>query len=151
MNKKLIDVCKLKEHIITIAPDATVKEAVYRLNKHKIGCLIVMEKTDIVGLISERDILKILGKTDVNDNIHNVLIRDIMTPKEKLVVADPEDTVDYLMNIMNERGIRHIPLVSKEGKLVCLTSIRDIIRILLNDSRSEAKFLAEYVQGKYPE
>jgi CBS domain-containing protein len=50
---------------------------------------------------------------------------------------------------MNEKKIRHIPLVSDEGKLVCLTSIRDIIRILLKDSKAKVKYLSDYVQGKY--
>ena len=149
MNKRLIDVCKLKENIITIEPDATIKDAVYHLNKHKIGCLIVMENTNIIGIISERDILSKLGSTDVEDEIHAVKINEIMTPKENLVVGHPEDTVEYLMNVMNEKKIRHIPLVSDEGKLVCLTSIRDIIRILLKDSKAKVKYLSDYVQGKY--
>ena len=149
MNKRLIDVCKLKENIITINPDATIKDAVYQLNKHKIGCLIVMENTNIIGIISERDILSKLGSTDVEDEIHAVKINEIMTPKENLVVGHPEDTVEYLMNVMNEKKIRHIPLVSDEGKLVCLTSIRDIIRILLRDSKAKVKYLSDYVQGKY--
>lgn len=149
MNRKLIDVCKLKENIITVAPDATIKEAVYQLNKHKIGCLIVMESTNILGIISERDVLNKLGDTSVNDDIHHVKVSEIMTPKEKLVVGHPEDTVEYLMNIMNAEGIRHIPLVNEEGKLVCLTSIRDIIRIILKDSKSQVKYLSDYVQGKY--
>ncbi|MBT4331812.1 MAG: CBS domain-containing protein [Candidatus Cloacimonetes bacterium] len=149
MNKRLIDVCKLKENIITINPDATIKDAVYQLNKHKIGCLIVMENTNIIGIISERDILSKLGSTDVEDEIHAVKINEIMTPKENLVVGHPEDTVEYLMNVMNEKKIRHIPLVSEEGNLVCLTSIRDIIRILLKDSKAKVKYLSDYVQGKY--
>lgn len=149
MNRRLIDVCKLKEKIITIEPDATIKDAVYQLNKHKIGCLIVMEDTNIVGIISERDILGKLGSTNVQDEIHAVKISEIMTPKEKLIVGHPEDTVEYLMNIMNAEGIRHIPLVNDEGKLVCLSSIRDIIRILLKDSKSKVKYLSDYVQGKY--
>ena len=149
MNKRLIDVCKLKENIITIEPDATIKDAVYHLNKHKIGCLIVMENTNIIGIISERDILSKLGTTDVKDEIHTTKIIEIMTPKENLVVGHPEYTVEYLMNVMNEKKIRHIPLVSDEGKLVCLTSIRDIIRILLKDSKAKVKYLSDYVQGKY--
>ncbi|RLC56622.1 MAG: hypothetical protein DRH89_05300 [Candidatus Cloacimonadota bacterium] len=149
MNKKLIDVCKLKENIITIGPDATIKDAVYQLNKHKIGCLIVMENTNILGIISERDVLGKLGSTSVKDEIHAVKISEIMTPKEKLIVGHPEDTVEYLMNIMNAEGIRHIPLVNDEGKLVCLTSIRDIIRIILKDSKTKVKYLSDYVQGKY--
>ena len=149
MNRKLIDVCKLKENIITITPDATIKDAVYQLNKHKIVCLIVMKDTNILGILSERDLLKILGDTDVQDDIHHISVSEIMTPREKLIVGHPEDTVEYLMNIMNEKKIRHIPLVNDEGKLVCLTSIRDLIRILLKDSKSKVKYLSDYVQGKY--
>lgn len=150
MNKRLIDVCKLKEHIITITPDATIKDAVYRLNKHKIGCLIVMENTDILGILSERDILNKLGTTSVSDEIHHVKVNEIMTPKEKLVVGNPEDTIESLMGMMNEKNIRHIPLIDEVGKLVCLTSVRDLIRILLKDSKSQVKYLSDYVTGKYP-
>jgi len=149
MNKRLMDVCKLKEHIITIKPDATIKEAVYHLSKHKIGCLIVMENTNILGILSERDILGKLGTTDVLEEIHAGKVSEIMTPKERLIVGHSEDTVEYLMNIMNEKKIRHIPLVNEEGKLVCLTSMRDIIRIILNDSKAKVKYLSDYVQGKY--
>ncbi len=149
MNRRLIDVCKLKEHIITIAPDATIKDAVYQLNKHKIGCLIVMENTDILGILSERDVLKKLGITNISNEIHHVKVSEIMTPKEKLVVGNPEDTVESLMGMMNETNIRHIPLIDEEGKLVCLTSVRDIIRTLLKDSKSQIKYLSDYVQGKY--
>jgi len=150
MNKRLIDVCKFKDYLITIKPNATIDDAVYHLNKHKIGCLIVIKDTNIVGIISERDILNKLGNTDIKNNIHHVKVSEIMTPKEKLIVGHPEDTVEYLMNIMHDEGIRHIPLVNDEGKLVCLTSIRDLIRILLKDSKSRVKHLSNYVQGKYP-
>jgi len=149
MNRKLIDVCKLKESIITVTPDATIKDAVYQLNKHKIGCLIVMEDTNIMGIVSERDILKKLGNTEVQEEIHHVKVTEIMTPKEKLIVGHPEDTVEYLMNIMHEKKIRHIPLVNEEGKLVCLTSMRDLIRIILKESKARVKYLSDYVQGKY--
>ena len=149
MNRKLIDVCKLKDNIITIELDASIKDAVYHLNKHKIGCLIVMEGTNIMGIVSERDILKILGNTEIQEEIHHVKVTEIMTPKEKLVVGHPEDTVEYLMNIMHEKKIRHIPLVNEEGKLVCLTSMRDLIRIILKESKARVKYLSDYVQGKY--
>jgi len=149
MNKKLIDVCKLKDKIITITPNAIISDAVYKLNKYKIGCLIVMEKADIVGIISERDVLYTLGKTNIDKDIHDVEISEIMTPKENLIVGHPEDTIEYLMNIMNEKKIRHIPLVDEKGKLVCLTSIRDLIRVLLKDSKAKVKYLSDYVQGKY--
>jgi CBS domain-containing protein len=108
-----------------------------------------MKDTDILGIISERDVLKKLGNTSVEDEIHHVTVNEIMTTKENLIVGHPEDTVEYLMNIMNEKKIRHIPLVNDEGKLVCLTSIRDLIRVLLKDSKSKVKYLSDYVQGKY--
>lgn len=150
MNKRLIDVCKLKERIIKVDIDDTIKDVVYQLNKHKIGCLIVMKDNDIAGIVSERDILCKLGNTDVDDSIHRIKVNEIMTPKEKLVVGHPEDTIEYLMNIMNEKKIRHIPLVNENGELVCLTSIRDLIRVILKDSKAKVKYLSDYVQGKYP-
>lgn len=149
MDKKLSDVCKLEENLITVTSDSTIKDAVYKLNKHKIGCLIVIKDTKTVGILSERDILKQLGNTNVNKEIYNIKVSEVMTKKDKLVVGHPEDTIEYLMNVMNEKKIRHIPLVNDEGKLVCLTSMRDLIRVILKDSKAKIKYLSDYVQGKY--
>jgi CBS domain-containing protein len=150
MKQKLIDVCKFKENIFTISSDAKIKDAVFLLNKNNIGCLVVIDDGNIVGIVSERDILRELGNTSIKNEIHNVKISKIMTPREQLVLGHTGDTIEDLMGYMDEKNIRHIPLVDEEGKLVCLTSSRDIIKILLKVSHSKIKYLSDYVEGKYP-
>jgi CBS domain-containing protein len=149
MNRKLSAICNFKK-VKTIDPEATIKVAVDILNEHHIGCLVVMANDEIAGILSERDILKTLGNTSVNDNIHHIVVKDVMTKKEDLIVADPESTLEQLMHIMRDSNIRHIPIVDNDGKLTCITSIRDVVRLLLEDSEEKVDHLNDYITGKYP-
>ena len=149
MNRKLSAICNFKK-VKTIEPEATIKDAVDILNEHHIGCLVVMENNEIAGIMSERDILKTLGNTQVNDQIHHIKVKDIMTKKDELIVADPDSTLEQLMHIMRDSNIRHIPIVDKDGKLTCITSIRDVVRLLLEDSKEKVDHLNDYITGKYP-
>ena len=151
MNRKLTELCIGDIKIHTIKPDDTIKNAVDVLNKNRIGSLIVMDDNkEIHGIVSERDILIKLANTNVKDNVHNIVIKEIMTKREKLIVGNPDDTLEYLMNVMLENKIRHIPIVDENEKLKCLISMRDIIKFLLKESKQKVKYLRDYVQGKYP-
>ena len=69
MNRQLSAICNFKK-VKTINPEATIKEAVDILNEHHIGCLVVMnDKVEIEGIMSERDILTILGNTNISDDM----------------------------------------------------------------------------------
>ena len=151
MNRKLSELCIGDIKIHTIKPDDTIKNAVDVLNKNRIGSLIVMDDNkEIHGIVSERDILIKLAETNVKDNVHNIVIKEIMTKREKLIVGNPDDTLEYLMNVMLENKIRHMPIVDENEKLKCLISMRDIIKFLLKESKQKVKYLRDYVQGKYP-
>ena len=151
MNRKLTELCIGDIKIHTIKPDDTIKNAVDVLNKNRIGSLIVMDDNkEIHGIVSERDILVKLAETNVKDNVHNIVIKEIMTKRENLIVGNPDDTLEYLMNVMLENKIRHMPIVDENEKLKCLISMRDIIKFLLKESKQKVKYLRDYVQGKYP-
>ena len=150
MNRQLSAICNFKK-VKTIGPEATIKEAVDILNENHIGCLVVMnDNMEIEGIMSERDILTILGNTDISDDIHHMKVKDVMTTKENLIVASPEATLEQLMHVMRDNNIRHIPIVDENGKLACITSIRDVIRLLLQDSTQQVDHLSNYITGKYP-
>lgn len=150
MNRKLNEICNFKK-VKTINPDATLKDVVDLLNEHHIGCLVVLNsKEDLEGIISERDILCTLGKADINDNIHQISVKEIMTPKEKLIVARSDATLEQLMHVMRDSNIRHIPILDENDKLTCITSIRDVVRLLLKDSTEKVDQLNNYITGKYP-
>jgi CBS domain-containing protein len=150
MNRHLKDICSFKK-VRTIAPDSTIKSAVDILNEYHIGCLVVMDASeDLVGIISERDIMQTLGNTSINDDIHHMAVQDIMTPKEKIVTATADNTLEQLMKVMRDNNIRHIPILDEEGKLTCITSIRDVIRLLLEKTTQKVDHLNNYITGKYP-
>ncbi|PLV60001.1 IMP dehydrogenase [Thermotoga sp. KOL6] len=108
---------------ITVTPDMTVKEAVELMAEYKIGGLpVVDESGKLVGLLTNRDIRfeRNLSKK----------IKDLMTPREKLIVASPDISLEKAKDILHEHRIEKLPLVSKEEKLVGLITIKDILSVI---------------------
>jgi CBS domain-containing protein len=144
--KQILD---LKENkIYQILEDAVVFEAIEELTKNKIGLLIVKNSNgDISGVVSERDIVRkcVYPKKDPLQ----LRVCEIMTPREKIVVAGEEDDIQSLMNTMSEKRIRHLP-VFKGKEMSGVISIGDIIKNLLEIKEYEIKSLIEYISGKYP-
>lgn len=145
---KLINLLEKKGHeIVKIDGAKSVFEAIQLLNKQKIGSLLVMDADKkLAGIITERDILfKCLNSE--KDNKH-IRISEIMTPKEKLIIATAEDSLTYAMKVMINKRIRHLPIVD-EKKVLGLLSIGDILKEVLDQSESEVKLLREYITNPY--
>lgn len=144
--KKILD---LKDHkIYQIHEEALVFEAIEELTKNKVGLLIVKNSNgDISGVVSERDIIQkcVYQKKDPQQ----LRVSEIMTPREKIVVAAEEDDIQSLMNTMTEKRIRHLP-VFKGKEMTGVISIGDIIKNMLEIKDYEIKTLIEYISGKYP-
>ncbi|MDK2785861.1 MAG: dehydrogenase [Thermotoga sp.] len=108
---------------ITVTPDMTVKEAVDLMSEYKIGGLpVVDEEGKLVGLLTNRDIRfeRNLSKK----------IKDLMTPREKLIVAPPDISLEKAKEILHEHRIEKLPLVSRDNKLVGLITIKDILSVI---------------------
>lgn len=144
---KVKDILKGKgTKVATVGAEDTVYHAIKKLVEKNIGSLLVVdEKGAIAGIITERDILKecdqrlqSLGETKVGD---------VMT--KKLIVASPEDDVDYVENIMTENRIRHLPIVSGE-KLEGIISIGDLVNVQRAQCKVENRYLKAYISGDYP-
>ena len=109
-------------------PDETIQQAVEKMASHNVGSLpIVDNEMRIKGIFTERDLVHLLARHGPN------ALRD---PLEKhmtrqLVTAHPDDPIPALAHKMIEHGIRHIPVVDTEGKLLGVVSIRRILRHLL--------------------
>lgn len=124
--------------LITISPDAPVLRAAEVLNGHNIGALLVCDNSgDLVGIISERDIVR--GLSECAPNINDVKVSDLMTPE--VVTCGPGDDVNEIMSIMDERRIRHIPVL-KDNRLSAIISSRDVMSAMLEDSRSHCKTMS---------
>lgn len=152
--KKVSDLLKEKGYAVyTISDNAKMKDAVRLFNEKRIGALMVVnEQGDIRGIVTERDIMIKLGRTE--GEVKDMSVQLMMTPQEELVVATPEDDIEYLMKMMTSKRIRHIPIVDGESKckLNGVISIRDVVKALLSDVelKEENKLLKDYLNGGYP-
>ena len=132
-------------HLITIRPDDTVEAAIRKLVDNKIGAMPVCDgKGNLIGIISERDLLKECAQRA--KSIDKTTIKDIMT--RNVVIGIPEDDLDYVTDIMTQKGIRHLPIMDGP-KLEGMVSIRDVVDIQLEKSKAEARFLNDYISGGY--
>ncbi len=150
MNRKIKTLFEKRSNVIySTSGDTTIKDAVDLMNKHHIGSLVVLSKKgEIEGIFTERDVMMKLANTD--DLVGHLKVKEIMTPKEKLIITDGESTIEELMVLMTNSKIRHIPVVDENEILQGVLSIRDIIRILLHDSKQKVNQLNNYITGKYP-
>ena len=125
----------------TISQDQPVKEAVRLLAVRKIGALVVLdEKGDIAGIVSERDIVANLanGPADVlAAPVSRVMTWDVFT-------CTPTDTTDQLMAQMTNSRIRHLP-VKENGKLAGIISIGDVVKWRIAEVESREEALREYI------
>ena len=128
--------------VLTIGPDATLADVAQKLVEHNIGSLVVCRNDELVGIITERDLLHSWAQG--NEDLTAVQVQRIMTAE--LVTASPADPVEKIMGLMTTKRIRHLPILS-EGKLAGLVSIGDVVKAHLNHLAVENKFMKDYIQG----
>ena len=146
---KLKDVLKDKGRTVhSITPTGTINEALALMNAMRVGSLMVIDDKGIQGILSERDILRCVGT--VPSDFRKRPVGEAMTPKDRLVVAHQDDDLNYAMNVMTEKRIRHVPVIDDQGAIQGIVSVGDIIKAMRVDKDIEIKFLLEYIEGKYP-
>jgi len=111
------------EDVITVEEKATIKKAVELMNKHEIGCLIVVKRGKPAGIVTERDMLKriLLESKDPE----KIKVNEIMS--EPLVVGKPQMDIEDAVRLMFKRNIKKLP-VADEGNLVGLVTLTDLVR-----------------------
>jgi len=130
-------------NIITIEAEATVKNAAELMEKHDIGCLIVINYGNPIGIVTERDMLKKVllqrrdsGKTKVG----NVM-------SAPLITSHPQTDIREAVRLMNERRIKKLPVL-EEGKLIGLISLTDVMRSLAYFEHVISSLCARCQQGQ---
>ena len=143
---KIQDITKIKNRpVITIGPDATAREAMLLLLDNKIGALPVCDKSNaLLGIVSERDLLRTCAKG--NRLIDDVKVENIMT--KDIVIAVPDDELDYISEVMIQQGIRHMPVMAGP-KLNNMISIRDIVNAQLEHKDMQVRSLNAYISGGF--
>jgi CBS domain-containing protein len=126
----------------SIAPDATVYDALKLMAEKDVGALLVLEGQRLVGIISERDYArKVILKGRFS---RDTLVREIMTGE--VVGVRPEQSIEECMTLMTNRHIRHLPVIADEG-LVGVISIGDVVKAIISDQASTIKDLEQYITG----
>lgn len=127
--------------VVSIAPEKKLLEAIALLTKHRIGALVVTGNSrEVVGIISERDIVRLLSNAD-NNRFENT-VASAMTKEVK--TCKPEDTIQRVMQVMTAGRFRHMPVV-ENGKLAGVISIGDVVKLRLEEMERESEHLKEYI------
>ncbi|MBE0665327.1 MAG: CBS domain-containing protein [Candidatus Aminicenantes bacterium] len=135
--------------VFSVHIDAIVNDALQNMDEKNIGALMVIDSQEnIQGIVSERDIMRNCYRNQAN--VKGLAIRDVMTPRAKLLVARAEDDINNLMGAMTQNHIRHIPVVNEQDKVVGMVSIGDIIKAMLKDKDYQIRHLKDYIESKYP-
>ncbi len=134
--------------VYTVSDNNTAYDAISKLDNLKVGSLLVVDsKDEIIGIVSERDILYKCYNSGIPLKERN--IKDLMTPKDNLIIGKLDDKTDYLRGVMTEKRIRHIPIIDDSNQVVGIISAGDIIKNELAVTEAEAHLLREHIKNPF--
>lgn len=140
---KVKELIRLKDNSVwTISPQVKVQQAVQLLGEKQIGALPVLRDTLVIGIISERDIVRAVyrqGLAVLEKPVEEVMTRDV-------IVISAETTLEDCMQLMTDHHFRHLPVLDGD-ELVGIVSIRDLIKKVLPQRDALIHDLEKYIQG----
>ena len=126
--------------VFTIAPDASLKTAAEQLTSKGVGALVVCESDRVVGVFSERDLVRAVAEGG-----EGALDQPVASQMSgQVVFAQPAEGVEILMSRMTEHRIRHLP-VMRDGRLCGVVSIGDVVKCQIAEASHEAESLRSYI------
>lgn len=139
---KISDVLRTKgTDVVTVTPESTVGELLARLAEHRIGAVVVSSGEGVIdGIVSERDVVRHLHSDGVG--VLEGPVSAIMTAE--VHTCGEHDDISGLETEMTERRIRHVPVV-RDGKLVAIVSIGDVVKHRIRDLSAERDQLTAYI------
>jgi len=130
--------------VYSIAPEATVFDAITMMSEKNIGALLVFENQRLIGIISERDYTRkvaLKGKASKQTPVREIL-------SERLVTTPPDATIEECLVAMTEHRIRHLPVVRGETVLG-VVSIGDLVNFVISSQHATIQQLQGYISGSY--
>jgi len=125
----------------SVEPGAKLSAAIKILSERRIGAVLVMSQGRIEGILSERDIVRVLGERGagvMDEPVNSVMTRKVVSCREK-------DTVSEIMETMTNGKFRHLPVV-EDGKVAGLISIGDVVKWRVGEYEREQEALREYIK-----
>ena len=133
---------KRDKTVHTIAPTASVLEAVRLMAEKNIGGLLVLEGGNVVGVVTERDLAR--KAFAMAKSPQDTPVRDIMTTQ--VMYVSPDRTTEECLALMTENRFRHLPVLDK-GRLVGLVSIGDLVKDVISEQKFIIEQLEHYIAG----
>lgn len=131
-------------HVITIGREVFVLQATQIMNRHKIGALIVEDQGRVVGIFTERDVLRRVVAEQHDPATTKV--GDVMT--DKVVCVTVDTSLDDVRQIMKTRRIRHLPVVNPDQSIRAMLSIGDLNAHAIRDGEVTIQYMHEYIYGR---
>lgn len=127
--------------VVSVSPDSKLSAAVKILSERRIGAVLVMTNQRIEGILSERDVVRVLGERGAS--ILDEPVRSVMT--SKVITCRETDTVGAIMEVMTAGKFRHLPVVEND-RLVGLISIGDVVKWRVAEFEREQEALHDYIK-----
>jgi CBS domain-containing protein len=128
--------------IISVTPETPMAEVAHVISTRRIGAVVVMDTArKLVGILSERDVVKALAQRGAA--VLELKAEDIMT--RDVTMVDPSTPVDVAMEIMDRGYFRHLPICTKEGELLGIVSIRDLVKYRIMLQQHDVESMKAYV------
>jgi CBS domain-containing protein len=134
---------KPDQTVYTVSPAATAQEAARLMADRNIGALVVMDRDEVVGIVSERDYVRKLVPTA--RPAYQTPVRDIMS--SPVMYVHPHRTSDECMALMTDSRLRHLPVMDG-GKLIGLISIGDLVKATISEQQFIIEQLEHYITGE---
>jgi CBS domain-containing protein len=129
-----------KAALITVPRDAALDEVVRLMCQYHMGAVLVLgSEAQLVGIVTERDILRSCCTTELR--LDSILVHEIMT--DNPVIIHPSDTAEDALYAMTAKNVRHLPVLD-EGKLVGIISIGDVLNRLYRSDELKLRYLGDY-------
>lgn len=131
------------EQVHAVSPATTVLQAIHAMNQHKVGAVLVMHEGSVVGIFTERDVLRRVIGVELSPS--RITVAEVMT--EDVICVDPQTDLDDVASIMKQRKIRHLPVCDDAG-LHGMISIGDLNAHHASNQEAHIHFLNEYIYGR---
>lgn len=128
--------------VVSVAPETTVADLLTELTRHGIGAAAVAENDVLVGIVSERDVVRALERRGAE--LLAAPVADIMTAN--VHTCTPNDTVESVSETMTLHRFRHLPVLA-QGRLAGLVSIGDVVKSRVSVLEEDRAQLEAYIQG----